>query len=278
MKFDELMDNYPSPFFVIDPIHDETGKMVDFRYKFINEAFARFLGKSKKELLHNTFVSVFGNDYEENWMDFFDKVVKKKNYISETRFTSVISRTVVIESFYIQPHYCANFIREYFSTNDGSSANNSLNKSSLKKAHYDYMTNFYNINYLNEHMDLIQNSNNIGLIYLDINNLKKTNNEEGHRAGDRLILKFTNFLRNNFIGNDFFRLGGDEFLVIVMGLDSKKFDQLCGSTKEELEINKLAAIGYKFYDRINNLEEGIKEVSELMEAHKKKMKRKAAKK
>ncbi len=278
MRFDELFDNYPAPFFVINPIYDDKGEMIDFRYRFVNEAFARFLGKAKSELIHNTFVNVFGNNYEKDWMEFFDRVVKNKTFISETRFTGVISRTVVIESFFIQPNMCASFIRDYFATTNGTSANNKINTDVLRKTYYDYMTNFYNINYLNEHLNLFLNSKNIGLVYLDINNLKKTNNVEGHRAGDRLILKFTNFIRNNFSGNDFFRLGGDEFLVIVMGLDEKNFTKLCEETKEELNLNDLAAIGYSYYETITDLEESIKDVGLKMEIHKKEMKRKNAKK
>lgn len=278
MKFDELLDNYPAPFFVIKPIYGENGGMIDFRYEFINDAFARFLGKTKNELLHNTFVSVFGNNYDKDWMLFFDRVVKNKTFLSETRFTGVISRTVVIESFCIKPDLCASFIRDYFATNNGDSANNRVNTDVLRKAYYDYMTNFYNINYLNEHKNLIVNSKNIGLVYLDINNLKKTNNEEGHRAGDRLILKFTNFIRNNFSGNDFFRLGGDEFLVIVMGLNEKQFEELCLDVKAELDSSDLASIGYSFYENISDVSECIKDVGLKMEIHKKEMRKRNAKK
>ena len=104
MKFDELLDNYPTPFFVIKPIYNEKEEMINFSYVFINEAFARFLGKTKSEMIHNDFVSLFGNDYEKDWMDFFNSVIKSKSYTAETRFSSVISRTIVIESFYIRPN------------------------------------------------------------------------------------------------------------------------------------------------------------------------------
>ena len=37
MKFNELLDNYPVPFFVIEPIYNEKGEMYNFKYRFINE-------------------------------------------------------------------------------------------------------------------------------------------------------------------------------------------------------------------------------------------------
>ena len=192
MEKSDLFDNYPSPFFVIEPIYNKDGSMVNFRYKFVNESFARFLGKSKDELLEHDFVSVFGNNYEIDWMNFFNNVIKTKGFVAETRFTSVISRTVVIESFYINPGLCASFIKDYYSSPNGDSIDgNRSNIDVLFKAYHDYMTNFYNETYLKENRKLIEKVRNVGLIFLDINNLRKTNNEKGHRAGDQLILDFS---------------------------------------------------------------------------------------
>lgn len=273
MKFDELLDNYPTPFFVIKPIYDEKGEMYNFRYFFINEAFARFLGKTKEELLHNDFISVFGDDYEKDWMEFFDRVIKMKGFVAETRFTKKVSRTLVIESFYIKNDLCANFIRDYYSSSEEDAVYKKMSIDNLEKAYYDYMTNFYNSNYLKEHTELIEKSNNLGLIYLDIIGLKNVNYDKGHSAGDQLILQFTRFIREKFVGNDFFRLGGDKFLIVVMGLNDSQFNKLCDNVKIELSESKIAAIGYKYYPIINNLDGCINEIDALMKQHKKEIKR-----
>lgn len=270
MEKSNLFDNYPSPFFVIEPIYDEKDAMVNFRYKFVNESFARFLGKSKDELLGHDFVSVFGNDYKIDWMNFFNNVIKTKGFVAETRFTSVISRTVVIESFYINPGLCASFIKDYYSSSNGDLIDgNRSNIDVLYKAYHDYMTNFYNETYLKENRELIEKISNVGLIYLDINNLRKVNNEKGHRAGDQLILEFSKDLRNSFKGHDYFRLGGDEFLVISMGLNEKQFIDECEKTKKHFKELDLATLGYKFYKTIDNLSQAVKEVSDLMKEEKK---------
>ncbi len=273
MKFDELLDNYPTPFFVIKPIYDEKGEMYNFRYFFINEAFARFLGKTKEELLHNDFISVFGDDYEKDWMEFFDRVIKMKGFVAETRFTKKVSRTLVIESFYIKNDLCANFIRDYYSSSEEDAVYKKMSIDNLEKAYYDYMTNFYNSNYLKEHTQLIEKSNNLGLIYLDIIGLKNVNYDKGHSAGDQLILQFTRFIREKFVGNDFFRIGGDKFLIVVMGLNDLAFNKLCESVKNELSESKIAAIGYKYYPNINDLDGCINEIDTLMKQHKKEIKR-----
>ncbi len=269
MEKSDLFDNYPSPFFVIEPIYNENGSMVNFRYKFVNESFARFLGKSKDELLGHDFVSVFGNNYEIDWMNFFNNVIKTKGFVAETRFTSVISRTVVIESFYINPGLCASFIKDYYSSSNGDSIDgNRSNIDVLFKAYHDYMTNFYNETYLKENRGLIEKVRNVGLVFLDINNLRKTNNEKGHRAGDQLILDFSKEIRNNFKGHDYFRLGGDEFLVITMGLGEKDFVNQCENVKKRFKEMDIATLGYKFYETIENLSLAVLEVSDLMKKEK----------
>lgn len=279
MKFNELFDSYPCPFFVIEPIYNEKNEMVNFKYRFLNEAFARFLGKSKKELLFNDFVSVFGPKYEMDWMIFFDKVIKTNGFLAETRFSSVISRTIVIESFCVKPNLCANFIRDYYTNPEGYAvSDNRPNLDILRKAYIDYMTNFYNENYLKENKALIESSKNIGLIFLDINNLRKVNNEQGHRAGDHLILEFVKEVRKAFEGNDYFRIGGDEFLVIVMGPNKTKFEDHCNKIQAEFDEKDLASLGFKFYESVPDLHTAIKEVAALMQEHRSLIRKKNGKK
>ncbi len=53
------------------------------------------------------------------------------------------------------------------------------------------------------------------LLILDIDNFKQVNDTFGHEAGDQLIIKFGNALKNCLRNSDFIaRLGGDEFCVL----------------------------------------------------------------
>ena len=53
---------------------------------------------------------------------------------------------------------------------------------------------------------------------LDVNYLKKTNDIQGHAAGDALLVQFAEELRSSFRATDIIgRLGGDEFIVILKG-------------------------------------------------------------
>lgn len=65
----------------------------------------------------------------------------------------------------------------------------------------------------------------VGLIMLDLNRLKYTNDTMGHEAGDKMIYNFSNILRNSIShSNTICRWGGDEFAVMVMDADREKME------------------------------------------------------
>lgn len=53
----------------------------------------------------------------------------------------------------------------------------------------------------------------------DVNSLKKTNDKYGHEAGDILICESAKLICNAFSHSPVFRIGGDEFAVILIGAD-----------------------------------------------------------
>lgn len=64
----------------------------------------------------------------------------------------------------------------------------------------------------------------IGIIYVDINGLKAVNDRYGHKAGDALIVRTAQILREH-MGEQVFRIGGDEFVVLCEGIDREAFRQ-----------------------------------------------------
>lgn len=56
----------------------------------------------------------------------------------------------------------------------------------------------------------------LGVVYLDINNLKKVNDVHGHEQGDILIRTAANVIRESFAPHGrVYRIGGDEFCVLL---------------------------------------------------------------
>lgn len=64
------------------------------------------------------------------------------------------------------------------------------------------------------------------LVVCDVNGLKAVNDTRGHRAGDRLIQDACGLISQVFRHSSVYRVGGDEFTVLVQGQDYQQLDAL----------------------------------------------------
>lgn len=111
-----------------------------------------------------------------------------------------------------------------------------------KKAYIDAKTQLYNRARWEEYIrENIPDSEQIGVMMLDLNGFKSINDTYGHKEGDRLIVNFSEILRNTFSTGEFVcRWGGDEFTVIVRNADREKLDKYrCDLYKAAEDYNSL---------------------------------------
>ena len=97
-----------------------------------------------------------------------------------------------------------------------------------------------------------------GVIVLDVNCLKETNDRYGHDAGNKLIVTASRIISNTFKRSPVFRIGGDEFLVILQNSDLKdceeliaKFEAECANVSvktDEADVAVSVAKGLAMYD------------------------------
>lgn len=89
----------------------------------------------------------------------------------------------------------------------------------------DALTNLYNPRSYHEHMDeLSKKKLPYGIIYMDLNDFKMVNDTYGHDTGDALLNIVAKRLQNSIREKDrAFRIGGDEFVVVIHGTHDKKF-------------------------------------------------------
>lgn len=64
-----------------------------------------------------------------------------------------------------------------------------------------------------------------GVVYCDITGLKRVNDTLGHQAGDQLILRAGELLREEFSDYGLFRIGGDELLALCAGIGEEELKQ-----------------------------------------------------
>ena len=71
---------------------------------------------------------------------------------------------------------------------------------------------------------------NIALVFMDLNGLKKINDTYGHNAGDEMIIASAGCIKNTFSHMGFsYRIGGDEFCVILpnpTGTEEEWFEKM----------------------------------------------------
>ena len=79
-----------------------------------------------------------------------------------------------------------------------------------------------------------------GVIVLDINYLKETNDRYGHDVGNKLIVKTAGIISGVFKRSPVFRIGGDEFLVILQNRDLEDLEELLGKFNEECSNESIA--------------------------------------
>ena len=108
----------------------------------------------------------------------------------------------------------------------------------IEMSTHDALTGCHNRRYLDQ-LDLefkTDPSERWGCLFIDIDHFKRYNDENGHQAGDRVLVRMSRFLMRQVRAEEaVVRVGGDEFVVILKGAD-------VGRTKRVAERLKSAAV------------------------------------
>ncbi len=75
-----ILDKCPIPFCAVELVHDSAGRIIDYVFRYVNEAFAEFEGKRIDELCDRSFYDVF-RDRDARWADYKDKVIDRGKYL-----------------------------------------------------------------------------------------------------------------------------------------------------------------------------------------------------
>ncbi|WP_296558661.1 diguanylate cyclase [uncultured Acetobacterium sp.] len=90
---------------------------------------------------------------------------------------------------------------------------------------HDSLTGLFNRHYLNEYRAMVlaaakRNNRHVGFISMDLNHFKKINDTYGHNVGDLVLVETARVLKGCTRTNEaVFRLGGDEFLIIMPDIE-----------------------------------------------------------
>lgn len=129
----------------------------------------------------------------------------------------------------------------------------------------DMLTGVFNRNEMNDRvtqlsLDDSSGSKNIGVIFADLNGLKKINDDKGHSAGDILLKDAAKILKETFPDDEIFRAGGDEFMVLMRNIREDVLSEKAKELKERMNNTEYVrfAIGTCFDNDCRNIHRAMK--------------------
>ena len=89
----------------------------------------------------------------------------------------------------------------------------------------DTLTSVRNRNEMNNRVDRIVAGNEPvpqGVLFADLNGLKRVNDDQGHAAGDKMLRAAASILQSVFHDGEVYRAGGDEFMILVNEINEEE--------------------------------------------------------
>ncbi len=163
-------------------------------------------------------------------------------------FTISIS---LLSAFYLLLRYSINIIKaSHFKRNSDIAAQEKdtiyqQKINLIAKIEKDDLTGVFNRRYIFTKLEELcrekSNETNFYVLFVDVNGLKYTNDNFGHRVGDKLLVKVSQAMLSAVRECDIVaRIGGDEFLVILSDLQKKDYDDVVSRILSNVENqNKL---------------------------------------
>ena len=117
-----------------------------------------------------------------------------------------------------------------------------------------------------------------GILMVDMNNLKKLNDTYGHECGNDAIRRVCGIICEVFAHSPVYRIGGDEFVVVVKGRDYENIDALIAqfnaamaAAGDEPWERVSAAVGFARYEGQDTVEDVFRAADQIMYQNKKAM-------
>ena len=106
----------------------------------------------------------------------------------------------------------------------------------------------------------------MGVVFADMNGLKYVNDHHGHMAGDMLLKNAAIILQSTFVGDEIYRVGGDEFLVLLRDTNEADMRRKIADTKKKAELfsDVSFAAGYSLLSHAGDIRKAMAEADAMM--------------
>lgn len=162
--------------------------------------------------------------------EYWDRILTRRNELTETLGKRVSLKTAMVDVLASSNFLRVPIIMEY---------------EEFKKLQFnaatDALTGLYNRRLFDEYFDKELNrakryGHQLAVVILDLHKLKEVNDRHGHLQGDHVLQLAATTLRKTLRASDFaFRIGGDEFALLLPQTDPEQASTLCRRVRAQYE-------------------------------------------
>jgi diguanylate cyclase (GGDEF)-like protein len=207
----------------------------------VNQQTLDLFGAASKEHLLNNLGQVFRDEMEKHFAaELVDLWNGKLIYEREGINYSLNGDPINIQlNFRVMPGHEQDFSWVLVSIQD-ITARKKAEEYLFYLGTHDVMTGLYNRAYFEETIQKLEadRKDPVSILIVDLNGLKRTNDNLGHQAGDKLIRRIAEVLHTAFNSDHISaRIGGDEFAVILPGQDDAEAEEVMKQVQVLVELN-----------------------------------------
>ena len=111
----------------------------------------------------------------------------------------------------------------------------------------------------------------LSIVFADLNGLKPVNDIEGHNAGDELLRKASQILKDTFEDCEIYRAGGDEFVAVAVDIPKNDLEARVEKLRQKSKVkgNVSFALGFYHDEKGGDIRKAMHEADSLMYEDKK---------
>jgi len=210
-------------------------------YLGCNKAFEMASGLAREEIVGKNDYEIYDRETAESFLSVDRKVWNNNEQArSEETVTYPNGEQIITETLKTQYVDAEGQVAGLI----GISRDITERKAKQKRIEYlnahDIMTGLYNRMYYDVELDRIDSAQQLpySIIMVDIDSLKLTNDLFGHGAGDKLIIKTADLLSECCGQGIVARVGGDEFSILLPGVDEEELRNIVNKFNAKLEEQK----------------------------------------